>query len=104
MVSNDGTTVRTALSFPSFNLTVFDGVLENVGADGVRFLVTIPTDAAADDDTASDESPVPIALGKLFVLPAAAGTKVTLTTTFTSVKFGGVSTTAQATQSFTTVP
>jgi hypothetical protein len=104
VVSNDGTTVRTALSFPAFNATLFDGVLENTGADGARLLVTISSDEAADNQTASNESPVPIKLGKLFVLPSPAGTKVTTTITFTSVKFNGVSTTHQTTDSFTTVP
>jgi hypothetical protein len=104
VASNDGTTVRTTLSIPCLNFTIFDGVLENVGADGARFLATVSTDAAADDDTTSDEPAFPIALGKLFVLPAAAGTKVTVTVNFTSVKFGGVSTTYQSTDSFTTVP
>jgi hypothetical protein len=101
VVSNDGTTVRTAGRIPAYNSTVFDGVIENVGTDGFRFLATYPTADGALDRYGLGTW---IVLGKTFMLPAAAGTKVTVTTTVTSVKFNGVATTYQSTDSFTTVP
>jgi hypothetical protein len=104
VVSNDGTIARTTCRIPTFGFTLFDGTIENVGADGVRFLATAPIASVPDDDVEGDSNPASILLGKMFMLPAAAGTKVTVTTTATSVKFGGVSTTYQTTDSFTTVP
>lgn len=103
VVSNDGTTVRTEFRLQQLG-ALADGLCENVGAEGVRFVFTLRGPFASDDQTNDVGASRPVPLGRILILLTPAGRTFTARTTLTSVLFRGTASSVERTQSFTTTP
>jgi hypothetical protein len=110
---NDGSRVNTSLTALiqfgtiSSKLEVATGLLENLGQDGARMLITISNFALFDGTTTQQLFQFPVPLGSVFVVPSPAGRVFESISTFTSVSYpltNGHASTVEYRQSFTATP